>query len=80
MNPPSPPPGSHIRQLVFVSFAVVLVLFEVIRGWNRGIARQLARLAALIAAYFAAFFGGTLTTIPLTARSVMRTETQAAAP
>ena len=26
------------------------------------------------------FFGGTFTTIPLTATSVMRTETQAAAP
>jgi uncharacterized membrane protein required for colicin V production len=46
-------------QLVFLSFAVVLILFEMLRGWNRGIARQLARLGALIAAYFAAFFGGT---------------------
>ena len=64
MNPPAPPPGSHIWQLVFISFAVVLVLFEIIRGWNRGIARQLARLAALIAAYFAAFFGGTFV-VPL---------------
>jgi len=51
--------GSHAWQLVFVSFAAVLILFEIIRGWNRGIARQMARLAALIAAYFAAFFGGT---------------------
>ncbi|HEY4285018.1 MAG TPA: CvpA family protein [Chthoniobacterales bacterium] len=60
MNPPlAPAPGSHLWQLVFISFAVVLVLFEVLRGWNRGVARQLARLAALIAAYFAAFFGGT---------------------
>jgi uncharacterized membrane protein required for colicin V production len=60
MNPTSTPaPGSHLWQLAFISFAVVLVLFEVLRGWNRGIARQLARLAALIAAYFAAFFGGT---------------------
>ncbi len=50
--------GSPLWQLVFVSFAVVLVLFEVLRGWRRGIARQLARLGALIAAYFAAFFGG----------------------
>ena len=55
---------SHLWQLVFVSFAVVLVLFEVIRGWHRGIARQLVRLAALIAAYFAAFFGGTFV-VPL---------------
>lgn len=64
MNPPVPPPGSHLWQLVFVSFAVILVLFEVMRGWNRGIARQLARLAALIAAYFAAYFGGTFV-VPL---------------
>jgi uncharacterized membrane protein required for colicin V production len=52
--------GSPIWQLVFVSFAIVLVLFEVLRGWRRGIARQFARLGALIAAYFAAFFGGKL--------------------
>src|SRR3954469_24414355 len=60
MNPgPAGASGSHIWQVVFISFGVVLVLFEVLRGWNRGVARQLARLAALIAAYFAAFFGGT---------------------
>ena len=50
--------GSPVWQLVFVSFAVVLILFEVVRGWRRGIARQLARLGALIAAYFAAFYVG----------------------
>jgi len=43
---------------VFLSFAVLLILFEVLRGWRLGVARQLARLVALIAAYFAAFFGG----------------------
>jgi uncharacterized membrane protein required for colicin V production len=61
-----PPPvvGSHLWQLAFISFAVVLILFEVLRGWNRGIARQLARLGALIAAYFVAFFGGPLV-VPL---------------
>jgi hypothetical protein len=65
MNPEPPPAvGSHLWQLAFVSFAVVLVLFEVLRGWNRGITRQLARLGALIAAYFAAFFGGTFV-VPL---------------
>jgi len=52
--------GSPIWQLVFVSFAIVLILFEILRGWRRGIARQIARLGALIAAYFAAFFGGKL--------------------
>jgi uncharacterized membrane protein required for colicin V production len=59
MNTPiAQPSGSPVWQIVFISFAVALVLFEILRGWNRGIARQLARLAALIAAYFAAFFGG----------------------
>jgi uncharacterized membrane protein required for colicin V production len=52
--------GSPIWQLVFVSFAIVLILFEVLRGWRRGIARQFARLGALVAAYFTAFFGGKL--------------------
>jgi len=51
--------ASPLWQMVFVSFSVVLILFEILRGWKRGIARQLARLGALIAAYFAAFFGGT---------------------
>jgi uncharacterized membrane protein required for colicin V production len=50
--------GSPLWQLVFVSFALVLIVFEVLRGWRRGLPRQVARLAALIAAYFAAFFGG----------------------
>ena len=43
---------------MFVSFALILILFEVLRGWRLGVARQLARLAAVIAAYFVAFFGG----------------------
>src|SRR5438445_10275124 len=61
MNPPLQQiSGSPLWQLVFASFAIVLILFEVLRGWRRGLARQLARLGALIAAYFAAFFGGTL--------------------
>ena len=45
-------------QLVFVSIAVLLVLYEILRGWRRGGARQLTRLGALVAAYFAAYFGG----------------------
>jgi uncharacterized membrane protein required for colicin V production len=52
--------GSRIWQLAFISFAIVLILFEVLRGWRRGITRQVARLGALVAAYFAAFFGGNL--------------------
>jgi uncharacterized membrane protein required for colicin V production len=60
---PSPPPGiseatgSPLWQLVFISFAIVLILFEVLRGWRRGAARQFARLGALCAAYFAGMFG-----------------------
>src|SRR5262249_1597807 len=48
--------GSPLWQIVFVSFAVVLILFEVFRGWQRGLPRQVARLGALIAAYFAGYF------------------------
>jgi uncharacterized membrane protein required for colicin V production len=50
--------GSPLWQLVFVSFALALILFEVLRGWRRGLPRQVARLGGLVAAYFAAFFGG----------------------
>src|SRR2546423_4495902 len=50
--------GSPLWQLVFVTFALALILFEVLRGWRRGLPRQVARLGALVAAYFAAYFGG----------------------
>jgi len=50
--------GSPLWQLAFVSFAVVLILLEVLRGWRRGVARQLARFGALMAAYVAGFYGG----------------------
>jgi uncharacterized membrane protein required for colicin V production len=43
---------------VFVTFALALILFEVLRGWRRGLPRQVARLGALVAAYFAGYFGG----------------------
>ena len=48
--------GSPLWQIVFVSFALVLILFEVLRGWRRGLPRQVARLGALIAGYFAGYF------------------------
>jgi uncharacterized membrane protein required for colicin V production len=48
--------GSPLWQIVFASFAAVLVLFEILRGWRRGLPRQVARLGALIAAYFAGWF------------------------
>jgi uncharacterized membrane protein required for colicin V production len=50
--------GSPLWQLVFVTFALALILFEVLRGWRRGLPRQVARLGALVAAYFAGYFGG----------------------
>lgn len=52
--------GSPLWQAVFVSFAVLLILFEVVHGWRLGLVRQLVRVAALAAAYAAAFFGGGL--------------------
>src|SRR5437763_13805869 len=48
--------GSPLWQIVFASFAVILILFEILRGWRRGLPRQVARLGALIAAYFAGWF------------------------
>jgi len=48
--------GSPLWQIAFVSFALVLILFEILRGWRRGLPRQVARLGALIAAYFAGWF------------------------
>jgi hypothetical protein len=52
--------GSPLWQAVFISFAVVFILFEVVRGWRLGLIRQLVRVAALVAAYAAAVFGGRL--------------------
>jgi hypothetical protein len=50
--------GSTLWQIVFLSFAVVLLLLEVIRGYRLGLPRQLMRGAAIICAYAAAYFGG----------------------
>jgi len=56
--------GSQLWQIVFLSFAIVLILFEIIRGWRLGILRQMMRVAAVVAAYAAAYFGGNLV-VPL---------------
>jgi Colicin V production protein len=50
--------GSPVWQTIFISFAIVLILFEMIRGWRLGIMRQLMRVAAVMAGYAAAYFGG----------------------
>jgi hypothetical protein len=68
-NPPSEIAGSPLWQTVFLSFAIVLILFEVIRGWRLGIMRQLMRVAAVVAGYAAAYFGGDLL-VPLLRSSV----------
>lgn len=52
--------GSALWQTIFVSFAVILILFEVVRGWRLGLVRQGVRLLALLAAYAAGLFGGRL--------------------
>jgi hypothetical protein len=52
--------GSPLWQAVFLSFGVILILFEVVRGWRLGLMRQITRLIALGAACAAAFLGGSL--------------------
>lgn len=52
--------GSSLWQTIFVSFALILIAFEIARGWRLGLVRQLARLFALAAAYAAGLFGGRL--------------------
>lgn len=59
-NPQSEIAGSSTWQTVFLSFAIVLILFEMVRGWRLGIMRQLMRVAAVAGAYAAAYFGGDL--------------------
>lgn len=59
MSPPvESAAASPVWQLVFISIGLLLIVFEILRGWRSGVARQLARFGALIAAYFAAFYGG----------------------
>ena len=50
--------GSTLWQTIFISFALILIAFEIVRGWRLGIVRQLVRLLALAAAYLAGLFGG----------------------
>jgi hypothetical protein len=50
--------GSPLWQTIFLSFACVLILFEVVRGWRLGVMRQVMRAVAIVAAYLSAIFGG----------------------
>lgn len=52
--------GSSLWQTIFVSFALILIAFEIARGWRLGVVRQAVRLLALACAYAAALFGGRL--------------------
>ncbi len=52
--------GSSLWQTIFFSFALVLIAFEIIRGWRLGLVRQLVRVVAVLAAYAAGIFGGRL--------------------
>ncbi len=50
--------GSPLWQTVFLSFATVLMLFQIARGWRLGLPRQIVRIVAVITAYSAALWGG----------------------
>ena len=50
--------GSSLWQTIFVSFALVLVVFEIVRGWRLGLVRQLVRVCAVVAAYAVGYYGG----------------------
>lgn len=50
--------GSPLWQTIFFSFAAVVMLLQILRGWRLGLPRQLVRLAALIGAYSVALWGG----------------------
>jgi len=50
--------GSSAWQLAFLSFAVVILILEVLHGWRIGLTRQLVRIVAIAAAYSCAIFAG----------------------
>ncbi|HEY0370077.1 MAG TPA: CvpA family protein [Chthoniobacterales bacterium] len=50
--------GSPLWQTIFFSFAALIMLLQILRGWRLGLLRQLVRLAALLGAYSAALWGG----------------------
>ena len=50
--------GSALWQTIFFSFAALVMLLQVLRGWRLGLPRQLVRLGALLCAYSVALWGG----------------------
>jgi len=49
---------SSAWQLAFLSFAIVIIVLEVLHGWRIGLTRQLVRIVAILAAYGCAVFAG----------------------
>jgi hypothetical protein len=49
---------SPLWQTIFLSFAGILLLLQILRGWHLGLPRQLVRIGALVAAYATALYGG----------------------
>jgi len=49
---------SSAWQLAFLSFAIVIIVLEVLHGWRIGLTRQLVRIVAILAAYGCAIFAG----------------------
>jgi Colicin V production protein len=52
------PAASSGWQFLFLSFAAVVLLLEMLRGWRLGLMRQLVRMVGLIAAYACARWAG----------------------
>jgi len=44
-------------QILFLSFAAAILLYQMVKGWRLGLVRQLVRFGALAAAYIAGFWG-----------------------
>jgi hypothetical protein len=51
-------PGSPLWQVAFISFGLILILFQILKGWRLGLMRQLMRLIALGIAYAAVYLAG----------------------
>ena len=48
-------------QIIFLSVAALIIIFETIKGWRLGLVRQLVRFGAMVGAYTAAVFGAGMT-------------------
>ena len=44
--------------IILLSFALVILIYQAIKGWRLGLVRQIVRFGALAAGYVAALFGG----------------------